>query len=363
MNIRRIMTLSTTLAIALLCALAASVADAAFHLYRIDQLYSNADGTVQFVVLREGSGADGENLWAGHSLEMSGPAGMKTFVFPGNLPSSATAGTRVLVATPGFAALGLVAPDFIMPANFLSVAGGTLNYAGVHQVTYSALPTDGVNALSSTGTVVPNVATNFAGASASVTAGPVVATVIEYYHAALDHYFITDRANEIAILDAGITIRGWLRTGQTFNVFTSAGAGTSPVCRFYIPPDKGDSHFFGRGVTECDETAAKFPSFINEDPQFFHVILPTAGVCPAGTRPVYRVFSNRPDANHRYMVDPAIRNEMVTVRHWLAEGDGPDLVVMCVPPPGVQATGAPGVPGTPGTSPPVEPMPGLPGYP
>ena len=62
----------------------------------------------------------------------------------------------------------------------------------------------------------------------------------------------------------------------------------------------------------------------------FHVVLPTAGTCPAGTRNVYRVFSNRADANHRYMVDAAIRDQM-TARGWLAEGDGPNLVVMCAP--------------------------------
>ena len=36
---------------------------------------------------------------------------VKTLSFPGMLPGSATQGRRVLVATPGFAALNLVAPD------------------------------------------------------------------------------------------------------------------------------------------------------------------------------------------------------------------------------------------------------------
>lgn len=313
-------------------AIGASSAHAAFHLFRIDQLYSNADGNVQFVVLRETGGADGENQWNGRTLRMTSPSGTSTLVFPSNLPSSDTSGRRVLVATQGFAALGLVTPDYIIPAGFLAITGGTLNFAGVHQVSYTMLPTDGVNALSSTGAVVQNVATNFAGTSASVTPAPAVATVVEFFNAGLDHYFITNRADEIAILDAGIAIKGWTRTAQTFVVFTGAGAGTSPVCRFYIPPVSGDSHFFGRGTMECNDTGTKFPTFVNEDPQFFHVILPAAGVCPAGTIPVYRVFSNRPDANHRYMIDKAIRDQMVTVRRWLAEGDGPDLIVMCVPP-------------------------------
>ena len=46
--------------------------------------------------------------------------------------------------------------------------------------------------------------------------------------------------------------------------------------------------------------------------------------------PVYRVFSNRADANHRYMTDRGVRDQMVA-SGWLAEGDGADLVVMCAP--------------------------------
>jgi hypothetical protein len=50
------------------------------------------------------------------------------------------------------------------------------------------------------------------------------------------------------------------------------------------------------------------------------------------------VFDNRPDANHRYMIDRTIRDTMVSQRNWIAEGDGPDLVVMCVPPNPVATT-------------------------
>ncbi|MFO1323749.1 MAG: hypothetical protein U1F15_06765 [Burkholderiales bacterium] len=317
----------------LACLLCAVAAEAAFHQFRIEQMFTNADGSVQFVVLHESFGANGENLWNGQAL-LATPAGgaARAFVFPNNLPSGSTANRRVLVATPGFAALGVVTPDYTMPAGFLPFPGGTLSYAGVHTVTYTALPTDGTHALTAAGTVVANVATNFAGASGSVVAGPPSALAVEFYHQGFDHYFVTHHADEIAILDAGVAIKGWTRTGQSFNVYAASGTGTSPVCRFRIPPEKGDSHFYGRGTAECDETAAKFPTFINEDPQFFHVVLPALGVCPAGSIPVYRVFSGRADANHRYMIDRALRDQMVNDRHWIAEGDGPDLVVMCVPP-------------------------------
>src|SRR5215468_7343864 len=42
---------------------AASAASAAFHLFQIEQIFSNADGTVQFVVLHEFTGSNGENFW------------------------------------------------------------------------------------------------------------------------------------------------------------------------------------------------------------------------------------------------------------------------------------------------------------
>jgi hypothetical protein len=161
-------------------------------------------------------------------------------------------------------------------------------------------------------------------------AAAVPVTVVEYYNAVLDHYFITWVPDEIAILDAGVQIRGWVRTGKSFKTYAVVQPGTSDICRFYIPPGKGDSHFFGRGITECENTAAAHPDFDEESSTFMFMFLPVNGACPAGTVAVYRVFDNRPDANHRYMIDRATRDQMVALG-WLAEGDGPDLIVMCAP--------------------------------
>jgi hypothetical protein len=337
-----------------------SFAQAAFHLFALDQLYSNADGSVQFVVLRETAGMNGENFWAGQSLRATPTGGAaQVLPFTTNLPNSATANRRVLVATPEFAALGIVTPDYIMPANFLPTGAGQVRYSGMpSSIDYAALPTDGVNALSISGAIVQNVATNFAGASASVVpAAAPIATVVEFYHSGLDHYFITDRALEIAILDAGLPpSTGWARTTREFNVYTAAGPGTSPVCRIRIPPENGDSHFYGRGTTECNETLQKFPTFVNEDSEFFHVVLPVAGVCPAGTIPVYRVLTpkTRPDANHRYTIERSIRDLMESQQHWQVEGDGDDRVVMCVPP---TASAAPAPAPAPVAPPPAPPAP------
>jgi hypothetical protein len=154
--------------------------------------------------------------------------------------------------------------------------------------------------------------------------------LVEYYNPTLDHFFVTWRSNEIGILDAGVRLRNWFRTGAGLRAYPTMQPGASPVCRFYIPPEQGNSHFYGRGIAECDGTARSNPSFVLEDPAFMFTVLPQAGACPVGTTPVYRVFSNRPDANHRYTTDRAVRDQMVALG-WVAEGDGPDRVVMCAP--------------------------------
>lgn len=146
-------------------------ASASFHLWRIEQIYSNADGTVQFVVLHDDF--NGEQFLTGHTLKATHAGATNSFTFPHDLPSSATAGRRMLIATQGFAALGIVTPDYEIPNGFLATGSGALNFADVDTVGYGALPTDGVTAINRSGTAIPNVATNFAGQSASVSlAGP-----------------------------------------------------------------------------------------------------------------------------------------------------------------------------------------------
>jgi hypothetical protein len=195
---------------------AAPAAIASFHLFRIEQLYSNADGTVQFVVMRETSGANGEHLWAGHSLTSTGGGTTRTFRFPTNLPSSNTRNRRVLIATAGFAALGLVEPDYLVPNAFLATPAGTLDFAGVDQVSYASLPTDGTSALDRNGVTVANVATNFAGQSASV----VVAAAVN-----LNQHGLSGSWYEPAASGQGFAV-------EMFPDQTGPGAGTAFVSWF-----------------------------------------------------------------------------------------------------------------------------------
>ena len=161
---------------------------------------------------------------------------------------------------------------------------------------------------------------------------PAIATVIEFYNAALDHYFISSLQPDIQALDSQV-IPGWARTGLSFNAYPTAVAGASPVCRFYIPPAEGDSHFFSASPGECAQVAQAYPMFKLESPDAMYIDLPdpATGACPAGTVPVYRVWNARADTNHRYLTDRTLRDQMVASGGYVAEGYGPDKVIMCAP--------------------------------
>ena len=322
-------------AIVLACWAVLAIAASSFQ---IESIYSNADGAVQYVVLHESAGSDGQQALTGSTLTLTYAGRVKTFTFPADLPSGATANRRVLIASQGFAALGIIAPDYVFPDQFIATDGGTLAFAGVDQVAYAALPTDGVTAIDRNGAPVQDIAANFAGASASIP--PVPVTVIEYYDAVRDHYFMTALAPEIDALDQQI-IPGWARTGQSFEAYAtvdSGGPGAQPVCRFYIPPQSGNSHFFSASVAECTavlqltQTNPAFAGYIYETPDAFFIGLPdlVTGACPLATIPVYRLWNQRPDSNHRYTIDPAIKAQMIA-QGFVPEGYGPGAVAMCAP--------------------------------
>jgi lysyl endopeptidase len=156
------------------------------------------------------------------------------------------------------------------------------------------------------------------------------AVAVEFYNEGLDHFFITTDANEINLLDTGV-LRGWVRTGIRFLAYNVPTAGTNPVCRFYLRPEVGDSHFYSGDPNECAQTLARFgASWIYESPSVFYIALPNlvTGACPPGTLPVWRFF-NTATTNHRYTPEVTIRDELRSDPRWLPEGYGPDSVIMC----------------------------------
>lgn len=136
---------------------------ALFHFADIVEIYSNADGTIQFIEMRMTSNS--QNLLTGHDFTSNG----KTFPIPTNLSSTATLNKNWLMATSGFAALpGAVTPDYIIPDNFFSISGDTLTLVGGvnpdSSVTFglNVLPIDGLLSMNASGATATNSPTNFA---------------------------------------------------------------------------------------------------------------------------------------------------------------------------------------------------------
>lgn len=169
----------------------------------------------------------------------------------------------------------------------------------------------------------------------TLTPPPVtVVQVDEFYHRGLRHYFITADAAEKQALDTGVH-PGWERTGESFKAYATgsrASGSINPVCRYHGDPERGlNSHFYSADSRECVRTVVKFPAdWRLESDNVFQISLPdtTTGACPDGTVPVYRLWNQRRDSNHRYTTSAVIRSTMLLAGH-AAEGYGPQAVAMC----------------------------------
>lgn len=133
-------------------------AEGAFHLWHVKEVFTNSDGSVQFVEMFDSY--RGETLVSGYSLTANSDGNIKTFTFPGNLTRS-TPGS-LLIATAGFGSLpGAVAPDFTFDQGGVSGmffdpnatsltftfngSGDTMTFEG------ESLPKDGINLLTDAG--------------------------------------------------------------------------------------------------------------------------------------------------------------------------------------------------------------------
>ncbi len=165
----------------------------------------------------------------------------------------------------------------------------------------------------------------------------VQSEVIEFYHKDFDHYFITADPKEIQDLDTGVHT-GWTRTGYRFPSIKLGAepAATTPVCRFYGRPEaKLDSHFYSSKLSECDDVKRKFPEawqFESEEVFRAYAVDPQTGRCPSDTIPVYRLWNQRPDVNHRY-TDQLLVFKQMLAKGYKAEGDGNpnEPVAFCTP--------------------------------
>ena len=159
-------------------------AHASFHLWKISEIYSNADGSVQFIELT--SQAAGQQFIAGHRITSSRGNQVNSYMFPTNLPGETAMGMggdgyyganndveykSFLIGSQGFAALNLVTPDFLVPNGFLFTTNGTVNFAENSAImNYESLPTSGGLSYHGNGVAMINTPTNFAGVTATIAA-------------------------------------------------------------------------------------------------------------------------------------------------------------------------------------------------
>jgi len=145
-----------------------NAARASFHVWAVTELYSSADGSVQFIKLTNNSTFITEYFLAGHVITCTGPPGTtNTFTFPINLPAVSTLNKEFLIGTSNLATLpGGVTPDYVFtnrgPFLFLNI--GVTNTVGIigsveTPASYTTLPTDGVSSLVGLGNSLA-VATN-----------------------------------------------------------------------------------------------------------------------------------------------------------------------------------------------------------
>jgi hypothetical protein len=143
----------------------------AFFEWRISELFSNADGTVQFIEFQS-LGSDEGQAAEGQIRSMSTG---KTVTLTENL-SGSTLNKKLLLATAAFGALpGAVAPDFPtipLPINFFNPNGDTItifHHVEIASRSFISVPTDGIRSLNYPGsTLVTNTPTNFASQTGSI---------------------------------------------------------------------------------------------------------------------------------------------------------------------------------------------------
>jgi hypothetical protein len=183
------------------------------------EIYSTADGSVQFIVfVSNGSTAElpvlaGQTLIAGddnteHSFTFANnvthyfsDSGLDTGACDGGFMSDGC-WSFVLVATQRFAELNLVKPDFVVPNGFLFLSNGSVRL-GSSTSRYDALPAGGNARWWNAGVVLDAEAINNAGDSYRFIMPVGVNALIEYYNAGLDDYFLTAYPIEIQYLDSG----------------------------------------------------------------------------------------------------------------------------------------------------------------
>jgi hypothetical protein len=136
-------------ALALMFAMGASAA----KFFALGEVFSNADGSVQFIQMNT---VDSGALQGVVLVATDGTGSSREYAFPNDLVGNVI-NRSFLVATQGFADLGVLQPDFVVPNGFLFRPRGSVEIIGndvaPNEFPYQALPTDGMHALWANGDI------------------------------------------------------------------------------------------------------------------------------------------------------------------------------------------------------------------
>jgi hypothetical protein len=178
-------------AVALLV-LSPTAAIAGIHTWDVGEVFSNADGSIQFVEFVEADGGNTEIGISGGST--SSNAGPKNFSWSG-APVTNTANKRYLVGSQSFANLTGAPPvDAIMPLSvlpfFFQPASDTVNFQGWDSCTFTAIPTNGVGSRDCVTNIntTSNSPTNYAGTAASVVASLAPGLIDNFQNGSLQNW-------------------------------------------------------------------------------------------------------------------------------------------------------------------------------
>ena len=150
----------------------AATASAGIHTWDVNEVFTNADGSIQFVELID-NGAGGGEINVGNGTISSNT---QTYAMSEGAVVGPTNGRHYLIATAGFAALpGAPTPDAIIPpANipFFAAASDSVAFGGFDTLAVTSAPTNGTDSYNAGGVIAANSPTNYAGAAGSVNASP-----------------------------------------------------------------------------------------------------------------------------------------------------------------------------------------------
>jgi uncharacterized protein (DUF1800 family) len=160
------------------------------------------------------------------------------------------------------------------------------------------------------------------------------ATIVEFYLAPQNKYFLTSKPSEWAVLD-GLSANGWRRTGLTYAAYSGeADPAAKPVCRFFHPGVV--THFYSIDPVECALLRSLPRDFVDEGVAWYayspavNASEPSGKSCASSNTALFRTFNNgaiasNGPANHRYFGDYTF------YQTYSAKGYALEGLAMCLP--------------------------------